>query len=287
MDPQYIGIDHHKASLLPWALSAAGTRLWDRRFERTPAGLAAFLTRGVATAHVAVEATGPTWAFVDAIQPQVAHVCVVDTRKTKLKAGFAAKTDRLDAQRLADALRRASVVSIYIPPPAIRELREICRGRHHLVRVRAKLMQSIRALLLRHDAGDPPTTRLVSPRALAWLKQVRLPGETQTVLRRLIHALEAIDDEATAADAVVRVRAAADPIAAALQTLAGIGPVVALTLHAEIGAIERFPDWTRLAVMPGWCRAWRPVPAACAPDALRGTDRRGSGGRSSKPRSMR
>ena len=42
-------------------------------------------------------------------------MCVVDPRKTKLKAGFAAKTDRLDARRLADALRRESVVSIYVP----------------------------------------------------------------------------------------------------------------------------------------------------------------------------
>ena len=225
--------------------------MWEGRFDRTAAGIEQFAARGIAAAQLAVEATGPTWRFVDAVQPRVAGVCVVDTRKTKLKAGYAAKTDRLDARRLADALRRESVVSIYIPPPAIRELREVCRSRHHLVRVRAKLMQSIRALLLRQDAGDPPVTRLVTPRGLAWLKQQRLAGETDAVLRRLIHALEAIDDEATAADAVVRAHAAADPIAHALQTLAGIGPVVALTLRAEIGAIDRFPDWTRLASYAG------------------------------------
>ena len=48
------------------------------------------------------------------------------------QAGFAAKTDRLDARRLADALRRGSVVSIYVPPPAMRERRELTRGRQHL-----------------------------------------------------------------------------------------------------------------------------------------------------------
>jgi transposase len=251
MEHQYIGVDLHKASFQACALSPAGTRLWEGRFDRTAAGIAAFVARGVTTAHVAVEATGPTWCFVDAIQAQVARICVVDTRKTKLKAGFAAKTDRLDARRLADALRRESVVSIYIPPSAVRELREICRGRHHLVRVRTKLMQAIRALLLRHDAGDPPGTRLLSPRARVWLQRVELAGETQTVLRRLMHALEAIDAEATAADAVVRTRAAADPIAHALQTLDGVGPVIALTLRAEIGAIERFPDGPRLACYAG------------------------------------
>lgn len=251
MEQQYIGVDLHKAFFQACAVRADGARLWEGRFDRTVAGIAAFGTRGLATAQIAVEATAPTWRFVDAIHALGARVCVVDTRKTRLKAGFAAKTDRLDARRLADALRRESVVSIYIPPPAVRELREICRGRHHLVRVRAKLMQTIRALLLRQDAGDPPVTRLVSPRGLAWLKQIALDGDTQTVLRRLIAALEAIDEQATAADALVRARAAADRVAVALQRLDGIGPVVALTLRAEIGAIERFAHWPQLASYAG------------------------------------
>jgi transposase len=116
-------------------MTATGERRWENRFPRTAEGVARFIARGVgATQAVAVEASGPTWAFVDALQPTGARVCVVDPRKTKLKAGFAAKTDRLDARRLADALRRKSVVSIYVPPPAIRQLREVCRGRHQLVR---------------------------------------------------------------------------------------------------------------------------------------------------------
>lgn len=251
MEQQYIGVDLHKAFFQACAVRGDGTRLWEGRFDRTPAGIAAFGARGVVAASVAVEASAPTWPFVDALHTLGTRVCVVDTRKTRLKAGFAAKTDRLDARRLADALRRDSVVSIYIPPPEVRELREICRGRHHLVQVRAKLMQTIRALLLRQDAGEPPVQRLVSPRALTWLKQVVLAGEVQTVLRCLIHALEAIDEEATAADALVRARAAEDRIATALQTLDGIGPVVGLTLRAEIAAIERFPHWRQLASYAG------------------------------------
>ena len=54
---------------------------------------------GSAARTVAVEATGPTWAFVDAVQAVGAEVCVVDPRKTRIKAGYAAKTDRLDARR--------------------------------------------------------------------------------------------------------------------------------------------------------------------------------------------
>ena len=110
-----------------------------------------------------------TLPFVDAVAPTGAAMCVVDLRKTKLKAGHAAKTDRLDARRLADAHRRDSVVSIYMPPPDIRALRELCRGRQQLVRLRTRLAQMIRALLSRCDAGEPPGSTLFAARTLAWL----------------------------------------------------------------------------------------------------------------------
>jgi transposase len=252
MTQEYIGVDLHKAFFCACAMTTTGERRWEGRFPRTAEGVARFIARGVGGEQaVAVEASGPTWAFVDALQPTGARVCVVDPRKTKLKAGFAAKTDRLDARRLADALRRESVVSIYVPPPAIRELREVCRGRHQLVRVRTRLAQMIRALLLRCDAGDPPGTRLYAPRALAWLAAMQLPPDAERTLRRLERLYRAIHVEAQAADTEVRQRAALDPIAIALAGLVGIGPVMALTIRAEIGDIARFARGAALACYAG------------------------------------
>ena len=143
MERQYIGIDLHKASFHACAVTETGMRLWEASFPRSAEGIAALAAREVAGAQLAVEATGPTWAFVDAVTAIGVQACVVDPRKTKLKAGFAAKTDRLDARRLADARRRESVVSIDIPPPAIRQLRERCRGRQQWVRLRPRVVQSL------------------------------------------------------------------------------------------------------------------------------------------------
>ncbi len=252
MTQEYIGVDLHKAFFRACAMTATGERTWEGRFPRTAEGLGRFIARGVGEAQaVAVEASGPTWAFVDALQPTGARVCVVDPRKTKLKAGFAAKTDRLDARRLADALRRESVVSIYIPPPAIRQLREVCRGRHQLVRLRTRVAQMIRALLLRSDAGEPPGTRLYSPRALAWLAAAQLPADADRTLRRLERLYRAIHVEAHAADVEVRHHSTTDPIAVALTELVGIGPVMALTIRAEIGDIARFTRGAALACYAG------------------------------------
>jgi transposase len=251
VERNYIGVDLHKAFFQACAVTSTGARVWEGRFPRTADGIAAFAARDVRGARIAVEAMGPTWAFVDALQPLEVDVCVVDPRKTKLKAGYAAKTDRLDARRLADALRRDSVTAIYIPPPAVRDLRELCRGRHHLVRVRAKLVQVIRAMLLRHDRSDPPVTCLYSPRGLAWLDTVTLPGAAGIALSRVTQALRSVDALARAAQADVVTQAAADPIAHALTTVVGIGPILALTLRAEIGTITRFARWPQLASYAG------------------------------------
>src|SRR5919109_3796257 len=190
MDREYIGVDLHKAFFQACAITATGERRWEARLPRTTDGIARLVARGVGDhTAIAVEATGPTWAFVDALGPTGARVCVVDTRKTKLKAGHAAKTDRLDARRLADALRRASVVSIYVPPPAIRELREVCRGRHQVIRLRSRLAQMIRSLLLRSGVPDIPVRRVFSARGLAWLEAVTLPPDAAASLARLRHVL--------------------------------------------------------------------------------------------------
>jgi transposase len=252
MERNYIGVDLHKAFFQVCAVNATGAREWEARFPRTAEGIADFRRRCAAVSQVAVEASGPTWSFVDAIQPSGATIVVVDPRKTKLKAGFAAKTDRLDARRLADAVRRDSVVSIYVPPPEIRALRDLCRGRHQLVRLRTRTAQMIRALLLRTGLADVPVRRVYSVRGLDWLAEVEVPAvETDATLQHLRHVLEVIQIEASAAETAVRQRARADAIAVALDALVGIGPILALTIRAEVADITRFDTGAQLASYAG------------------------------------
>jgi transposase len=242
----YIGIDLHGAPFQACALAADGRRLWEQRFARDEGGMATFRERCPPSSAVAIEATTPTWHFVDAIAPGVTRVTVVDPLRTRLKAGYAAKTDRLDARRLADALRRDSVVGIYYPPPAIRELRELCRSRHALVRTRTALIQRIRALLLRHGVREA-RRRVTSRTGLAWLETVALPSQATAGVGRLRRILAVVLAESAAIDAEVGQVAHADPVVDRLVSIPGIGPVLGLTLRAEIGDISRFATPKHLA----------------------------------------
>src|SRR4029453_3155381 len=72
---------------------------------------------GAGTRHtaLAVEASTPTWHFADGLVDAVAELRIVDPLKTTLKAGYAAKTDRLDPRRPAERLRGGR--GVWLPPP--------------------------------------------------------------------------------------------------------------------------------------------------------------------------
>jgi transposase len=249
MIEHYIGVDLHQAFFQACAVNPAGGRVWEDRFPRTDAGIAAFRARCRLPSAVAVEASTPTWHFADAVADAVQDLRIVDPLKTKLKAGFAAKTDRLDARRLADALRRESVVGIYYPPLAIRELRELCRLRYALVQLRTATVNRLRAVLLRQGVVD--RRRLARTTSDGWLEQLTLPPGAMASVRGLRRVLTGIRAETMAADRDVHATAAHDPIATALQQIPGIGPVVALMIRAEIGDIRRFPTPGHVASYAG------------------------------------
>jgi len=249
VEREYIGIDLHKAFFQACAITSTAERQWEQRWPTSDAGIAALLTRCGPHSQLAVEASSPTWAFVDRIVGHVGAVHVVDTRKTRIKAGYAAKTDRLDARRLADALRRDSVVGIYYPPPAIRDLRELTRYRCHLVRMQTSLKQRIHALLLRQGVTTPRA--VFTARGTQWLDTVALSGWAGSELAGLRQVLAHIRTQLAPVVTSIRTVAGRDPIARALDQRPGFGPIFSVTLRAEIATITRFPDGPHLASYAG------------------------------------
>jgi transposase len=251
MSTEYIGIDLHKAFFQVCAVDDEGARRWEDRWPRTSAGIAGFLGRCGADSRVAIEASGPTWSFVDQVVGTVRHVQVVDARKTRLRAGYAAKTDRLDARRLADALRRQSVVAVYYPPPAVRQLRELCRYRATLVRVRTAVKQRLHALLLRQGLTTPRRSDLFGVGGRAWLATVQLEGWADESFHGLYALYQTIEGQLAPVEALVRREAQRDGVARALDAIPGVGAVLGLMIRAEVGTITRFARPAQLASYAG------------------------------------
>jgi transposase len=246
----YIGVDLHKAFFQTCAVDETGRRLWEAPYPTTPASIAAFVARCDASAVVAVEASGPTWWFVDQVRARLADVRVVDAGRTRLKAGYAAKTDRLDARRLADAVRRDSVVTVWYPPPALRDLRELSRYRISLVRTATTIRQRLRALLLRHGLSVRATD-VGSPSGRGAVEQLTLTGWADQGRRGLQALLADVQARVAPIEAAVAHAGATDTIVQAFDTIPGIGRILGVTIRAEIGPIARFPDTRQLASYAG------------------------------------
>jgi transposase len=241
----------HRTFFQACSVRADGTRQWEGRFDNDGPGVTALVARCRGRSAVAIEASGPTWPFMDQLSPQLARVQVIDARKTRLRAGVAAKTDRLDARRLADALRRDSVVPVYYPPPAVRDLRELCRYRGVLVRVRVTLKQRIHAVLIRQGVTPPPVSDLFGRAGRRWLQTAPLTGWAQTACTGYQAHLRAVTTTIARLETAMRGVAATDPIVQALDTIPGIGVILALMLRAEIGDIRRFAHPAQVASYAG------------------------------------
>ena len=144
----------------------------------------------------------------------------------------------------------ATASGIYYPPLAIRELRELCRARHALVQVRTALINRLRAVLLRQGLAD--ARRLATTPDDAWLTTLTLPPRAAASIATLRTVLTIVRQEAARAEQGGRTAADADPIAVTLQQLRGIGPILALTIRAEIGEVQPpFPSGAQLASSAG------------------------------------
>jgi transposase len=95
--------------------------------------------------HVAIESTGVYWKPVFNILEDGLTVILINPEHARALRGR--KTDVKDAECLADLLRHGLLRASFIPPPEIRELRELTRYRESLVREQSAVANRIQKLI--------------------------------------------------------------------------------------------------------------------------------------------
>jgi len=98
--------------------------------------------------HVAMESTGvywiPVWNVLELVRYRL-ELMVVSPQQVRALQGR--KTDRIDAQRIAEFLQYGLLRGSFVPPRAIRELRDLTRCRVHLQQGRNRVINRIGRLL--------------------------------------------------------------------------------------------------------------------------------------------
>ena len=238
---------------------------------------------------VAIESTGVYWKPVFNILEDALTVILINPEHAHALRGR--KTDVKDAEWLAELLRHGLLKPSFIPPPLIRELRELTRYRESLVREQAAVANRIQKLL---ESGNIKLGQVASdalgvsgrailkaladgetdPRKLAALARGKLK-EKSLSLERALHGRLTVNqrfvlreslrrwEELETADARVTREidkyVQVDPKLArareVLDSIPGVGLRVAEVIMAEIG-IEMaavFADAAHLASWAGIC----------------------------------
>lgn len=94
--------------------------------------------------QVAIESTGVYWRPIFNILEGVIPVMLVNARHVKAVPGR--KTDVRDCEWLGDLLRHGLLKPSFIPPPEIRELRELTRYRQTLVKDKASVANRVQRI---------------------------------------------------------------------------------------------------------------------------------------------
>jgi transposase len=147
------------------------------------------------------------------------------------------KTDRRDVAALAEANRRGWYRATHRVSAAQYGVRQVLRTRRQLVQMRSGSIALLRSLLrqsgYRLASGSAPTvpTRL---------SRLTLPPALLATLTPLRRAIEMLTAEIATVDARLQQVAAADPIAQRLQSVPGVGIVVALSFRAYVDDVARF-----------------------------------------------
>ena len=148
------------------------------------------------------------------------------------------KTDRRDAEHLMDLLRENRFPRIWVPSLEVRDVRQLLVHRHKQVQSRTRTKNQLQAMAL--SCGVQKKYKLWTQAGRAELEQLPLLPYAAERRKRLLEALDGLEEEIVELDRRVAEEARQRPEAVRLMTHPGVGAVTALAMVLTLGPAERF-----------------------------------------------
>lgn len=236
----YCGVDLHSNNHVVTVIDDNDHRLYEKRHPNKLADTAAVLERYRSElVGVAVESTFNWYWLVDGLMDAGFPVRLVNTTAVQQYSGLKHGDDWHDAFWLAHLMRLGILPTGYIYPKGQRGLRDLARQRMRLVQHRSSHVVSVQNQIWRSSA-----VRLDAATIRGKRRSVEWPAVADAYVTMSVEATRAVIDtlgeQIEQLEATLLAQAKPTPMYRLLNTVVGIGPVLALVIALEIGDISRF-----------------------------------------------
>lgn len=239
---RHIGIDLHRNRF------TACTRTNGRNYLRTWSmkKLEAFGKTLRGDDLVAVEMTGNTRLFAEAVAPHVKRVVLVNPQQFKVVSVSVNKTDKNDARRLAFFLEKEMLPEVRMKDKQHAEMKSLATTRDKLVKLRTALKNKINnilssyGILLKKEA-------LSSEKGLNNVLGMPMGDVVDVELRVLVDQIRSLNKSIAELEKTMKERGPKLPGHKNIKSIKGIGDVSAGILLSVIGDVNDFANEGKLA----------------------------------------
>ena len=244
---RYLGVDLHRTQFTVCTRLENGRtylRQWPLR------ELKLFAAQLRKEDEVAVESTGNTRLFHDAVMEHVAHVAVVNPSQFKVISQSVKKTDKNDAELLALYLSKGLSPEVRMKGRQQREMSHLAQTRDLLVKQRSALKAKINNLLSA-EGINLKREALSSNKALERVLALPLSPLMMAEARVLVGQIRSLNQSIAELEGLIEEEGPKLAGHENLISIKGIGPVSAAVLLSVIGDIRDFSDPGKLAAYLG------------------------------------
>jgi transposase len=241
----YAGIDLHARTMHLCVLDAKGAVVLDRNLPCRPDAFLAAIAPFRPDVIVGAECMFGWYWLADLCQKEEIPFIIGHALYMKAIHGAKAKNDRIDANKIARLLRGGNFPLAYLYPKGMRETRDLLRRRNYFVRQRAALFTHLQILNSQYNL--PPFPKKLSFAAnraeLDIAKRFADPSVQKSAAANLA-VIDCLDEQVAALELYLTRTAKVDDVQTyhRLQTIPGIGKVLALVLLYEIHDVKRFAN---------------------------------------------
>jgi transposase len=244
---RYVGVDLHRNRFTVCVLAENGREyLSEYRLEQLPH----FVRKLRATDELAVEVTGNTRLFYNAVASQVAKVVVVNPTQFKVIRDSVKKTDPHDARALALFLSKGMLPEVRMKDTLHAQLASLTQTRDMLVKQRTALKNKVNNILSAHGV-NLPKEKLSSDVALEEVLGMTFEPIIQAELRVIVGQIRALNQSVAELEKTIKAEGPKLPGHRNLKSIKGIGDLGAAVLLSVIGDINDFADPGKLAAYFG------------------------------------